>query len=543
MEINRPKVKEFLLYREIVRNRINPLEVIKEAIDNSVNAEAKNIVIKIYRKENGEFSLIIEDDGIGMSKNDLKAFFNLGNFEKSIKVNRRNGFGSKIFFRCDKLIIETYKENYEKIYAYMNKPWENLKKGKLPKYFVDYGSEKANKQGTKIRIDNYLIDNPEKTLNFYTIKDYIQWFTAAGSFKNIFSNCSENIFYTGDMKTIPKIIIKDEINGIENEFIGVHLFEEMDENPKEDINEQIYKRSINYCKHFGPYYRTTNIDGKLISFQLYGTVSGLNCKKKISRMREGESYSERFGVYLARDFIPISKIDLIKDSKLNHFHLLLNSQNFELTMDKNKIYNNENREIKWVMDTAKKIVNEEILPVAESTYFKMRYEEEFYYLRKIKKERLEREMKKYKAILDIPIPNIALKKKPNNGPETALVLAVLLSNPEYRIFIGHISSIASCSTYFNSELICIDKNGHQVYVEVEFLLSGILNCPRMKMLDYIVCWRVDIEKNKKILIDDIELKLCFENNEYYFQYCQRSRIYIIELDSIINKIREKNRNN
>lgn len=86
MEIFVPVVKDISLYREIVKNMVNPLEVLREAISNCVDAEAKNIFIKIYRNENGKFSLDIEDDGVGMDEDEIKTFLNLGDFKKGEKI-------------------------------------------------------------------------------------------------------------------------------------------------------------------------------------------------------------------------------------------------------------------------------------------------------------------------------------------------------------------------------------------------------------------------------------------------------------------------
>jgi hypothetical protein len=57
---------------------------------------------------------------------------------------------------------------------------------------------------TVITIEGYLINNPEKYFNFDTIKDYILWFTAAGSFKTYFANYSELYKYIHNMQIAPK---------------------------------------------------------------------------------------------------------------------------------------------------------------------------------------------------------------------------------------------------------------------------------------------------------------------------------------------------
>jgi len=51
--------------------------------------------------------------------------------------------------------------------------------------------ERPGKLGTSILIEGYRIDNPAKYFKFDTIRDYILWFTASGSFKIYFANYTE----------------------------------------------------------------------------------------------------------------------------------------------------------------------------------------------------------------------------------------------------------------------------------------------------------------------------------------------------------------
>lgn len=180
------------------------------------------------------------------------------------------------------------------------------------------------------------------------------------------------------MQVAPRIYIDDKISGVNREIEGVHQFHLPQENPSKDSLEKIYIKSVNYCRHFGPYYRSTNIDGKYVSFQMYGTISGTNCRKEICKLRQGETLKKRFGVYLAKDFIPFTKkSSLIPELSYHHFHILVNSQNFELTADRNNISNLGDIKIRWVLATVKKIINEDIMPIARKTYFKMRKDEEY----------------------------------------------------------------------------------------------------------------------------------------------------------------------
>ncbi|MCS6103534.1 hypothetical protein DWV12_14570 [Clostridium botulinum] len=63
-----PIVKETSLYREIAKNLVNPLELPREAISNSIDVECKNINIEISRNSKGIFYFTAENDRVGLIK-------------------------------------------------------------------------------------------------------------------------------------------------------------------------------------------------------------------------------------------------------------------------------------------------------------------------------------------------------------------------------------------------------------------------------------------------------------------------------------------
>ena len=77
-----PIVNEVSIFREIANNLVNPLEVIREAISNSHDADSKEIQIDIYRNCNNDLVLKISDDGNGMDLEGIHRFFNLGDSAK-----------------------------------------------------------------------------------------------------------------------------------------------------------------------------------------------------------------------------------------------------------------------------------------------------------------------------------------------------------------------------------------------------------------------------------------------------------------------------
>ena len=83
-----PSVDQVQEFIEIAGDFSNPLDLVREAISNSVDAHAKSMTITFdVMKEYGENVLVItlQDDGRGMDSASIKSFFDLGN-----STNRNN---------------------------------------------------------------------------------------------------------------------------------------------------------------------------------------------------------------------------------------------------------------------------------------------------------------------------------------------------------------------------------------------------------------------------------------------------------------------
>ncbi|MFT8315514.1 MAG: ATP-binding protein [Clostridium sp.] len=536
-----PQVKAISLYKEIAQNIVNPLELLREAISNSHDAEAKVISIIIYRNSAGKFVLEIQDDGKGLNLNDIHRFFNLGDSNKLRIGIGEKGLGTKIYFKSYKIMLQTQNRNNEAYKVIMERPWEHLCNNELPEYSVEKINAESGKGGTTILIEGYMIDSPEKYFNFDIIKDYILWFTAAGSFKTYFANYAELHKYINNMQIAPRVFLEDRILKIKEEIPGTHQFYPPQEKPKEDPCECIYKKSVNYCRHFGPYNMATNINGEYVSLQLYGTISGVNCRKKIAKFRQGESLRTRFGVYLAKDFIPFTKkTDLLQNSNYHHYHLLLNSQAFELTADRNNISNLEDPKVKWVLSEAKKIIDENIIPLAEEGYFELRKIEEQEYVIKEKQRKIKERLERFDKLDDLLTNDIPITKKPSSELQVALIFASMISNEKIKKLIKYIDKIGDYSQNSTTDMICFDYNKKKVLVEVEYKLSNIFKHDHpYETFDYVICWYVDLEVNeKKKLKDGNTLSLIRENQEWFLKYSAQKIIPIIELRPLVNKMRK-----
>ena len=533
-----PEVKDCSVFKEIALNTVNQLEILREAISNSDDANADKICITIERDSVGDFMITIQDNGEGMTIDEIHKFFNLGFSHKQFNKIGEKGLGTKIFYKSNEIYIETNNKDGNSYSANMKNPWELLEQGCVPSYEIKEQKELINK-GTKIIIKGYKVDNPEQFFNIESIKDYIQWFTIGGSFRNIFANNIKIRGLINNIDAIPQIIIDDKIHKKCEVIIAIHQFEEPNENPIVNLEQLKYKRSSDYSRPFGPFNRETNINGEYISVQVYGTVSGINARNKICCLKENETHKSRFGLYLCKDFIPCTKMDSLIDTEdYEHYHIMANSQNFNLTSDRNHISNLDDLKIKWVLNQIKDIVNTPIKPIAEREYFDMiKKEEEDYEINK-KCERTIKNIDKIYRMKDLDVYNLPILKIPRNEIETALLFVAILSNDSTKNYIkGYIDKIASYSAKLPTDMVCIDSEGKTSLVEVEFKLGNFLKHKHpVETVDYIVCWKIDIDDNRAYKANNESCFFVNDNENKYLAFDYKN-IYIIELKSIIDSIK------
>lgn len=123
MEKFKPQVKDISMFKEIAQNIVNPLEILREAISNSHDAEAKNISILVYRNTAGSFVTEIQDDGKGMNIEEIHRFFNLGDSNKGGIGIGEKGLGTKTYFKSKRVTLCTQTKCNEAYKVVMGQPW------------------------------------------------------------------------------------------------------------------------------------------------------------------------------------------------------------------------------------------------------------------------------------------------------------------------------------------------------------------------------------------------------------------------------------
>ena len=106
----KPKVDVKNLVRELADNKIRALELVREALSNAKDHGAKKVYIRTWRAQRNEVSVLLIDDGEGMTDAGLASFWGIGASEKSRVTDYPIGYkghGTKLYFGSERLTVAT----------------------------------------------------------------------------------------------------------------------------------------------------------------------------------------------------------------------------------------------------------------------------------------------------------------------------------------------------------------------------------------------------------------------------------------------------
>jgi hypothetical protein len=291
----RPRVNEAREFLEIAKDFKDPKEIIREALSNSWDAGATDVsilfdLIAISGTRRKKIRVTIQDNGEGMSSesrpqvgsSEIEGFFNLGDSGKPQGSIGSKGHGTKIYYKSQGIVIDTWK-NGTHIHAYTETdPWAALQRGVVPTFGYDETLDEQGR-GTRIIIDSF----EAKQGDFSNLEDlirYITWYTVVGSFGHAFGrdrkmNVTLRSAGGGHAITVP---------------FGFHF-------PDENLALDNGTESV--CKIFGPQelQAGTTVDGKPVTVQVLGALLG-----EANRSMVPHTY-EHMGLWLAKDFIRIER--------------------------------------------------------------------------------------------------------------------------------------------------------------------------------------------------------------------------------------------
>ena len=506
----RPEVDVPDLYEQIVRNTIDGLELIREAISNSVDARSDEISISITFREDGKQNLIIQDNGHGLifdpavaDRNGVAAFWSLA---KSVKMYPQRaigekGLGSKTYLKAERVEIKSFNGTYH-LHSYMENPLAELEGGNLPEYLpenpvVTIAETQLAEPGTIISIDgikiNALNPNQANEMNFNRVKDYILWKTGAGTFKNKFNHLPHLQDQIPNIHVIPTINIElESVAGdiTRHQFLGLHPFPENQPNPQGGDENQygVAQNAVNYSDSF-EFHRV--VGG--IHYEVAGSISGENKRNDLVTFRSGETHKSRFGLYLCKDFIPIAKY---KNNAILHqeyyfaCHVFLNCQRFGLEASRNAISNLDDEDIIAVLDDFQTYFAEQCLGRLDA-YMALSKAEKVATDRRKKVGEMQ-EIRENFPDGFVPIGADAeirsLSYLPRNEYSTALMLSSMLESGNYD---DQLSPIVTIAQHIDkaTDMIVINSDNEPLLVEIEYRLENLFaHGHALDSYDLVVVW-------------------------------------------------------
>lgn len=506
-----PDVNQAAEFLEISNDFTNPKEVVREAISNCFDADAKNIKIEIYiDKSRGEDELIIdiEDDGGGMDEEELKAFFGLG-YSKGIALDERGfksspsigekGHGTKVYFNSRKIQVKTWKNN-RYIEAYMDSPRQTLRIAEIPKVVYDIEESNEQKHGSTITIFGYN-SSIQTGFEHDEIKDYIYWFTKFGS---------------------PELEVEKETYKhvkIQLKGLGVEEFEELSFGHRfAEVNTDLRalkgKDKVSPLDYYVARWDFPNEPvigkpGSKIDFIFY--IEGDEAKREYNKMigerRKRGKYivGDRYGLWLCKDYIPIQRKNawVAEKSEWTKYHAFANCQDFKLTANRGDLENTPPDLLEAVEKTVRDLFEHKISTSNDFKKYQAELDIERFaaqLVRTIQQEEADFAYRKKQAISKkaAKFKDIELLEPRQEGGVFSLVLQLKALKPDLFDF-----KIIDYDTWLGYDLLvtqdtALDLNQASMkFIEMKYELKRSFNHSFGK-LAAIICWDTKLANDDKV---------------------------------------------
>ena len=510
-----PEVNQAHEFLQIAENFKKPLEIIREALSNSWDADASEVKITIDRdtyKTPWRPIITIEDDGVGMGVNELKRFFSLGFSEKPRGCIGTKGHGTKIYYRSDGIFLETTSDGKKIVAETETAPYETLNLGKVPTYWYEFVEDFSGKHETKIEVTRF----NSRPRDFQHVNDeiipYIKWYTIGGSFEHYFNPNAKKLSISVNNNWTR------ERNTVDNWF----------KFPNENLTAD---NSTKLCKIFPPetLRRESEENHIEITVEIVACLVGEEVRKQIVPSRY------EMGLWLAKDFIKIERQEDVNfqvggktgEFYYSNFLVFVNCQQFNLPANRDSIQRDEIYEtvIKLVKDYIKQIGNDN----STLNFFnKKKAEEKEAEEKKRMKEKegtikeLDERMKAYQSRESLPkIPDLkrAIIKIPGNEKETLLLLQAMISSGHKGIdfVIGEYDDYKGVDSIIEFD----DKGTHRIgWLEIVYELSNIISWWHFNERTHkIVCWDIgNLRPGKYELKNKKALEYVQKDNEHFIKY-------------------------
>jgi len=561
------------LVRELSENKVSSLEIFREAISNAKDHGARRIWFKTSKDHRNEVTMVIADDGEGMNEKRLEAFWGVGASEKDNGTQSigYKGHGTKLYFDCRKLSVATRTSaDVPWLVTELEMPHERMEAEvperplrpaePLHREIEDIGL--GTSSGTVILIEQLRFEDRTDLTDRLKVESYCDWFTAIGDIRS--GLFKERVEFHRAIQN--KEAILDSLRMHEGELRpmdvrlrinGDKLHYPLGLAPRESKffaawldDAQEFKETpglLAYGHRFADEYQSTGASRmrddksalRLTTPQSWATEEGIGIVARVEgHRRQLDTYweakwqghpgvygfEERFGLWLCRDFIPISqRNDLLRRAldeasgqklrfelnNLRNWKVFVNHQNFRLTANRNDVSNRAILDaqvvealVRVLRESLKNKSFQEWVERLKKAAFERRKDRELHYMN----ERLDDvrgwiEAKTKKDGIDpmevtglppLPEKHSLLMKEPASEQELFYVFGLL--SGRFKMPIHVIEYDASEGV----DAICKVREPKLLHerkslARVEFKLDVSVNNPIhhfFDAIDLIVCWRV-----------------------------------------------------
>ena len=191
------------LVHELGNNKVDVLELLREALSNAKDHEAKNLFMRVRRDNRGRVSVLFMDDGHGLTHERWEAFWGTATsikLEGSRSVGYK-GFGTKLFFHCARLsVVSRAAPEEDWLLVTVDQPSQDERTHYepviLPESHELYKVLKDNallgSTATAILIEDLHFPDNAHLLSYERIISFCDWFTILGDIRaGLFSSRKE----------------------------------------------------------------------------------------------------------------------------------------------------------------------------------------------------------------------------------------------------------------------------------------------------------------------------------------------------------------
>jgi len=184
-----PIISEVSIFKQLIKERVNSLDLLRELLSNSGAKEVGATKIEIsYTKDKEGHIFEILDNGCGMNftgnsvlPGRLDKFLGLGLSSIGQKSDEFSwkGLGSKLSYQSRRVEVETCAGDNQPFYdVRINEPWETINNNRIPKPRIS--EHPSQERGTKIRVIGHPPHRQEDPFGISEIKTYLHHRTFTG---------------------------------------------------------------------------------------------------------------------------------------------------------------------------------------------------------------------------------------------------------------------------------------------------------------------------------------------------------------------------